>query len=126
MPLPYQLLGAGGGGLGSIIEGAALIALAVYAPEFIMGSTFASTLAINTAGAGLIGSMIGAVGMSMVLGGIAQALTTAPTTNQSAAANPSYIFNGAQNNVAQGNPVPICYGELIVGSQVIGVGISTQ
>lgn len=32
-------------------------------------------------------------------------------------------FNGPVNTVAQGNPVPLLYGELIVGSAVISAGI---
>ena len=33
----------------------------------------------------------------------------------------SYLFNGASNTVNEGGPVPIGYGRLIVGSQVISV-----
>ena len=33
----------------------------------------------------------------------------------------SYLFNGATNTVNEGGPVPIGYGRLIVGSQVISV-----
>lgn len=30
------------------------------------------------------------------------------------------------NTAAQGNSVPVCYGEIIVGSQVIGAGMMTE
>ncbi len=37
---------------------------------------------------------------------------------------PSYVFNGPVNTTAQGQPVPIGYGRLIVGGAVISAGIS--
>lgn len=36
----------------------------------------------------------------------------------------SRYFNGAVNNVGQGNPVPILYGRMLVGSQVVSGGLS--
>lgn len=64
-------------------------------------------------------------GVGMVAGGIIQMLTPLPklSTLDSADANASYVFNGPINTQAQGNPVPICYGRLIVGSSVISAGI---
>lgn len=38
----------------------------------------------------------------------------------------SYAFNGPVNTTAQGNPVPVLYGRLRVGSQVVSAGISTE
>ena len=29
---------------------------------------------------------------------------------------PSFLFNGAVNTSRQGNPVPLCYGQMVVGS----------
>lgn len=69
------------------------------------------------------------LGMSMMAGGIAQMLAKSPV----AAAPPdkpenkaSFAFDGAVNTIAQGNPVPICYGRMIVGSQVISAGMSVE
>ena len=31
----------------------------------------------------------------------------------------SYLFNGPQNTTREGGPVPLCYGRLLIGSQVI-------
>jgi predicted phage tail protein len=39
---------------------------------------------------------------------------------------PSYVFDGPINTAAQGNPVPVCYGRLIVGSQVISAGMVAE
>jgi predicted phage tail protein len=57
----------------------------------------------------------------MVLGGVGMLLT--PTPKDVEETN-NYAFNGAINTVRQGVPVPICYGQLLVGSSVISSGIS--
>lgn len=38
----------------------------------------------------------------------------------------SYLFGGTINTVGSGNPVPILYGEAMVGSQVISAGKTTE
>ena len=38
----------------------------------------------------------------------------------------SYSFSGIQNTSRQGLPVPLVYGETIVGSVVISAGIDTD
>ena len=39
---------------------------------------------------------------------------------------PSYAFGGAVNTTAQGQPVPIGYGRMIIGGAVISAGITTE
>ena len=96
--------------------------------------------AIVTAGAGLIAGLglgfgastaisIGLVGLSLVVGGISQLLTPTPKVMQGADnqddPRKSYSFSGIQNTSRQGVPVPIVYGETLVGSVVISAGIDT-
>ncbi|MEG1121291.1 MAG: tail assembly protein [Citrobacter sp.] len=68
------------------------------------------------------------VGWAMLAGGVVSMLTSPPSVARSQAADnqPSYAFAGAVNTTAQGNPVPICYGEMVIGSQVVSAGISTD
>lgn len=66
------------------------------------------------------------IGASMVVGGIAQMLIRPPGPATPANNQPSYCFNGPVNTTAQGNPVPICYGAMIVGSQVVSAGLSVE
>jgi predicted phage tail protein len=71
------------------------------------------------------------IGASLVLGGVAQLLTPTPqlqTKGQNSDADPrkSYSFSGIQNVSRQGLPVPIVYGETLVGSIVISAGVSTE
>lgn len=70
-----------------------------------------------------------ALGASMIIGGIAQLLTTPPNMpGQPGVPNnkTSFIFSGPTNTSSQGEPVPIGYGRMIVGSKVISAGIQTH
>ena len=110
--------GAGGNGLGQILLGAALIAVSWWNP---MGWA--------AAGSFLSQATLYSVGTSMILGGVAQMI--APTAkaqdpSERPENQPSYVFNGAVNTTAQGHPVPVGYGRLIVGSAVISAGIDVD
>ena len=69
------------------------------------------------------------VGASLVLGGVAQLLTPVPQmptgANTDQDPRKSYSFSGIQQTSRQGVPVPIVYGETLVGSVVISAGIDT-
>lgn len=75
-----------------------------------------------------VGAAIGAAGIGMVAGGIVQMLTPMPKSGarDSGENEASYSFNGPVNTQAQGNPVPLCYGRMIVGSAVISASIKTK
>jgi len=114
---------AGAGATGRIIAGVALIAFALL---FAPGAPLAGGLL--TLGSQAVPIIIG-VGVSLVLGGVAQLLTPTPRipTGPDTQNDPrkSYSFSGIQNTSRQGVPVPIVYGETIVGSVVISAGIDT-
>ena len=110
--------GAGGNGLGQIILGAALIAVAWWNP---MGWA--------AAGSFLSQATLYSVGTSMILGGVAQMIAPTPKSSDPSERpenKPSYAFNGAVNTTAQGQSVPVGYGRLIVGSAVISAGIDVD
>ena len=66
-------------------------------------------------------------GAVMALGGVVQMLSPQPHSKVSNGANePSYVFNGPVNTTAQGHPVPLLYGRMIVGSAVISAGIEAS
>lgn len=72
---------------------------------------------------------LSSIGVSLALGGVAQMLSPVPSTKSSSQQDqastenkPSYLFNGAFNSTQQGLPVPIVYGQMLVGSSVVGVG----
>ena len=67
------------------------------------------------------------LGVSMALGGITQMLSPQQAGLAGAADNgTSYYFNGAVNSAAQGEPAPLVYGEMVVGSKVVSSGIYTE
>ena len=105
---------AGRGSLGKVILGAALIVASFYLPITpLLGTMSFSSIAMN-------------IGISMVLGGVSQMLAGNPQSaapSEPANNQPSYAFNGAVNTSAQGQPVPICYGRMRCGSQVISSGL---
>ena len=112
---------AGAGAVGRIIGGVALLAAAFLIPGF---AAWAGPTAF---------SLIVGVGASLVLGGVAQLLTPVPQVyapgasgaNSEKDPRKSYSFSGIQNTSRQGVPVPIVYGETLVGSVVISAGIDT-
>lgn len=75
------------------------------------------------------GGALVSLGVSMVIGGVTQMLTPLPK-GLSARDRPengaSYNFNGPVNTSAQGNPVPVGYGRMLVGSAVISAGIYAE
>lgn len=106
---------SGAGAVGRILLGAALLVAAFAIPGF---AAWAGPTAY---------SMIVGVGASLVLGGVAQLLTPVPATPTGMDSNSdprkSYSFSSIQNTSRQGTPVPVVYGEMIVGSVVISAGI---
>ena len=70
-------------------------------------------------------------GISFLLGGVADMLTTVPTMKnmstwaapEEANNRPSFLFNGAINLYEQGHPIPIIYGEMLVGSHTVSASM---
>lgn len=107
-----------GGTVGKILLGATLIAASLFVPGLaavaLFGTTTLATVAFG-------------IGVSLALGGVAQMLAPQPkSTGPQEEQQPSYVFNGAVNTSAQGQPVPVGYGRMIVGSAVISAGISVE
>jgi predicted phage tail protein len=69
-------------------------------------------------------TVIAGIGLSLVLGGVAQLLTPTPKLSQDEGdPRKSFSFSGIQNTNRAGVPVPVVYGETLVGSVVISAGI---
>jgi predicted phage tail protein len=124
-PISFVPVVAGAGAVGRVIAGALLVAVAIAFP--LIGATAAQIAAGMTISA--ISANIALVGVSLIIGGVAQLLTPTPKVPQGADnqddPRKSYSFSGIQNTSRQGVPVPIVYGETIVGSVVISAGIDT-
>ena len=121
-----------GRGTGAILIGAALIAVSLAVPGAgIAGTSFlASAGGAATFGAGLAAAA-GSIGLSLVLGGVAQALSPQPEpTNlengREAAQLESFSISNVVNTSRQGLPVPIAYGRVFVGSAVLSSGLDVD
>lgn len=68
-------------------------------------------------------------GIAVTLGGVAQLLSPTQqglSTKDGPENGASYNFNGPVNVTAQGNPVPLLYGEMMVGSATVSAGIFSE
>ena len=128
-----------GRGTGQILAGVGLIALAIIAGPAAGGflglgaglSGTASGVAVSGLVGGAFASAIGTVGLSLVLGGIATAISPQPELSEiedgkEAARLESFTFSNVVNTSRQGLPVPIAYGRVFVGSAVLSSGLDVD
>lgn len=126
------VMAGAGSGVGKILAGIGLIAAAI-----ILGPVAGGFLGLGVTGVltGGVATAIGAIGTSLVLGGVSQLLTPTPQYGVSAGTaetfsgedpRKSYSFSGIQQTSRQGVPVPIVYGETIVGSIVASAAVLTS
>lgn len=101
-------------GFFNVILGAALVGLSFLSP-------------ITAVASGSLASGLFAAGIGMAIGGVASMLTPIPKggdLNSADNGKANSYFSNLDNAVAQGNPVPLVYGEILVGSRVISQEIS--
>lgn len=65
------------------------------------------------------------IGISLIVGGVTELLAPGPETEESEN-DPSYLFNGPVNNITQGLPIPVLYGQLIIGGGAISAFYSNS
>ncbi len=121
------VLQGSGGGWWQILAAVVLIAVAWYVAPAAGAGFFASGGATGAGFAGL-STFLQTAALAMAVGGISSLVAGNPSlpsfqSNERPENKPSYLFSGAVNTTQQGNPVPIGYGRLRVGSQVISAGI---
>lgn len=100
--------GAKNAGIFSVIAGAAMVVIGI--------------ITIKVGGAALIVS-----GLGMMAGGVAMMLTKTPEIKTDGSQNISNTsFSNLDNAVTQGEPIPLCYGEMMIGSKVLSQGLRTE
>ena len=107
--------------LGAVLIGTALATAGVSlgATGFVAGADAA--LGVTLAAAG------GNIGIGLALVGVAGLLSpTVPTPEIDNDPRTNKSFSGVQNVGREGVPVPIAYGEVIVGSVVISAGLNVE
>ena len=141
-----------GGSTGSILAGVGLVALAIVigpaAGGFLglgagLGGATGAGAAISMGlVSGAAATAIGAIGASLILGGVAQMLSPQPTipnlsgsgirgsgesgstdgpqsVTRGANGRQSYSFTGAANTVGVGATIPVAYGKVLIGSHLL-------
>lgn len=112
------VMAGAGDGFGQILAGIALVAAAIFIPGLGLGL------------AGATVTQIGLFGGALILGGVSQLLSPVPQIQVGANTDndpkKSYSFSGIQNVSRSGVPVPIIYGEVLVGSVVISAGLTSD
>lgn len=136
------VVGGAGGGVGKVITGVLLVAAAIVLGP-ASGGFFGLGAGLASSGAGIVSAGVaiaaGTVGLGLIGLGVSQLLTPTPqlnatgqgfarrgaTSTEGTSQDPqdSYSFSGIQNTSKQGVPVPLVYGETVVGSIVISAGI---
>jgi predicted phage tail protein len=112
----------GGGAIGRVLLGVALIALA-----FIPG--FGTAIAAGAAKASFtfVGGLFFNLGVSLVLTGIASLLTPPVEQPRETERKDSFLFDRATELTTQGQPVPLLYGKFLAASPlIISSAITTQ
>lgn len=123
----------GGGTVGRILIGVALVALAFVSfggafAGFAAAQAATATSAAVAGGFSAGSSILFSIGTSLILTGIAQLLTpqqsNAMTDTQR---KESFLFDRASDLTNQGNPVPILYGRYLAASPlIVSSAITTQ
>jgi predicted phage tail protein len=119
---------SGGGAIGRILIGVALIALAFVS----FGGAFAGFVAANAAAGTAAGFAAGSailfnLGVTLALTGIAQLLTPTPDAPKETDRKDSFLFDRASDLTVQGQPVPILYGKFLAASPlIISSALTTQ
>jgi predicted phage tail protein len=145
------VVGGSGGGTTKILIGVALVAAAIIAGPVAGGflglgaglSGTAAGVAVSGLVGGAFATAIGAIGASLILGGVAQLLSPQaelPTLNGPARlrsaqtdgpqsivrgsdGRQSYAYTGAANTVGVGATIPVAYGEVLIGSSLLSATV---
>ena len=136
-PIPAGSKSAGA----KILAAIAMVVIAIYAPYLfgtaggtlgggaVGGVTTGATQGLISSGGMFMGLSTASIqmGLSMMavnlaMAGINQMMAPDPATDGDQES--SYLFNGAEQNVIQGDPVPILYGHLRIPGQPISFEIS--
>ena len=117
--------GEGGRGTRNLIIGAVLIGAAILAPGAgVVGLSFAGT---GGAAASPFMAAIGNIGIALALTGLSQMLTPVESIKEEEQdPRKSFSFSGIVNTSRAGVPVPVIYGQTMVGSVVISANIENE
>lgn len=107
---------------GSKSAGAKILAAMAIAFMFIFPPTAGFLIAEGALT--IPGMLLAGVGLNLAMAGIQQMMMPDPATDKKTPE--SYLFNGNQRSIAEGDPVPLLYGELRVPGRPIGFEVLNE
>lgn len=126
-------------GVGKVIAGIGLIALAFTGAGALLGSTMYGLMGgtsaalvggsyVATAGLSMLGYAVAGFGVSLLLGGITQLITPKPPNGQTTAEaqRASTTFPGNATVVVQGGAIPLVYGRMLTPPTPVSITIDNN
>ena len=107
------------GGAGKIFAAIAIVVLVAATGGFAGAGIFGTGAGTATAGLSTLGQFAIGLATNLALTGLAEIMAPGPESDSQQ--EEGYLFDGPTNNVQQGLPVPVCYGELLVGGAPISL-----
>ena len=102
-------------GGGKILAAIAIATLIIMNPGFIFGGNAAVETAYGTVMGGFelskVGFFAASLAVNLAMTGIQQLMAPDPAVDEE---DQGYLFNGAEQNIVEGMPIPLLYGELRV------------
>ena len=115
-------------GIGKILAAIAIIVVFIVMPAAIVAAGSMGTITMGSAMAGVAattgGMMAISMAVSLALNGINQMLMPGPEIDKETPDN--YLFNGSSEHIKEGLPIPLCYGEMMVGGGLINQTMTTR
>lgn len=105
---------SGSKGGGKILAAIAIVAVVAATGGFAGAGIFGTAgTATTAAGLNTFGQLAIGLATNLAISGLSEMMAPGPETDTKQ--EEGYLFQGPQNNMQQGLPVPVCYGELLVG-----------
>jgi len=115
-------------GIGKILLAIAIVVAVIVIPGAMAAAASFGTVSAGSAMAAIATSTVGMMAISMAaslaMAGINQMMMPGPEMDKETPDN--YLFNGSSEHIKEGLPIPLCYGEMMVGGGVINQTLSTQ
>ncbi len=109
------------GGAGKILAAIAIVAVVYFTGGFAGAGFFGSAA---TGGLGAMGQLAIGLATNLAISGMTELMAPGPETDSKQ--EEGYLFSGPTNNMQQGLPVPVCYGELLVGGAPMSVSFRPE
>tara|TARA_B100000214_G_scaffold373603_1_gene354277 strand:+ start:874 stop:1590 length:717 start_codon:yes stop_codon:yes gene_type:complete len=114
-----------GGGFKKVVLGLMLLAVVLFVP--VAGASLVSAMQSFVLGGTLtahavIGFALTFTGLSLAMVGLQEMMIPDPATDNDQES--SYLFNGAEQNLIEGDPVPVLYGRLQIPGQPVNFEVT--